>query len=80
MIPYQSLGIEELGLIFDIGMRGFPPRLPEQPILYPVTKFEYARQIAYDWNTTPGSMVAYVTTFEVEDDHLSRFERKIVGG
>ncbi|MFA6012969.1 MAG: hypothetical protein WC799_23475 [Desulfobacteraceae bacterium] len=75
MILYRPLGIEELGLIFDNGMRGFPPRLPGQPIFYPVTNFEYARQIARDWNTT-----GYVSTFEVENDYLSRFERKIVGG
>ena len=80
MILYRPLGIEELGLIFDRGMRGFPPRLPGQPIFYPVTKFEYARQITYEWNTTSGSMAGYVTTFEVENDYLSRFERKIVGG
>jgi hypothetical protein len=32
-------------------MRAFPPRLPEQPIFYPVTNEEYAKQIAKDWNT-----------------------------
>lgn len=31
--------------------REFPPRLPEQPIFYPVLSEEYATQIARDWNT-----------------------------
>lgn len=80
MILYRPVGIEELGLIFDSGMRAFPPRLPEQPIFYPVTNFGYAKQIAHDWNTTSGSNAGYVTTFEVEDDYGARFDRKIVGG
>jgi hypothetical protein len=80
MILYRPIGIEELSLIFDSGMREFPPRLPEQPIFYPVTKFRYARQIAHDWNTNSGARAGYVITFEVGDDYVSRFERKIVGG
>ncbi len=80
MILYRPVGIEELGLVFNSGMRAFPPRLPEQPIFYPVTNFGYARQIAHDWNTTSGSMAGYVTMFTVDDDYVSRFERRIVGG
>lgn len=80
MILYRPVGIEELALVFDSGMRAFPPRLPEQPIFYPVTNFGYASQIARDWNTTSGSKAGYVTTFAVDDDYVSRFERKIVGG
>lgn len=79
-ILYRPVGIEELALVFDSGMRAFPPRLPEQPIFYPVTNLGYARQIAGDWNTTSGSMAGYVTTFGVDDDYVSRFERRIVGG
>jgi hypothetical protein len=80
MILYRPVGLEELGLVFDSGMRAFPPRLPEQPIFYPVTNFGYASQIAREWNTTSGSLAGYVTTFSVEDDYASRFERRIVGG
>jgi hypothetical protein len=80
MILYRPVGIEELALVFDSGMRAFPPRLPEQPIFYPVTNFGYASQIAHDWNTTSGSKAGYVTTFDVEDDYVARFERRIVGG
>lgn len=80
MILYRPVGIEELALIFDSEMRAFPPRLPEQPIFYPVTNFVYASQIAREWNTTSGSKAGYVTTFSVDDDYVSRFERRIVGG
>lgn len=31
-------------------MREFPPRLPDQPIFYPVLTEAYAVQIARDWN------------------------------
>lgn len=41
MILHSPVGIEELALVFDSGMRAFPPRLPEQPIFYPVTNFGY---------------------------------------
>ncbi|MBK1881591.1 hypothetical protein JIN85_04145 [Luteolibacter pohnpeiensis] len=80
MILYRPVGIEELALIFESGMREFPPRLPEQPIFYPVTNFGYARQIAEGWNTKSGSNAGYVTTFTVDDEYASRFERQIVGG
>lgn len=43
---FRPVGLIELGLIFDSEMRGFPPRLPEQPIFYPVLNREYASQIA----------------------------------
>ena len=80
MTLYRPVGIEELALIFDSEMKAFPPRLPEQPIFYPVTNFGYARQIAHDWNTKSGSHAGYVTSFAVDDDYVSRFERRIVGG
>src|SRR5438876_11188013 len=47
---YRPVGPKELALIAASGFREFPPRLPEQPIFYPVLSEEYARQIAKDWN------------------------------
>ncbi|WP_282046681.1 hypothetical protein [Roseibium album] len=67
-------------LIEDSGWEAFPPRLPEQPIFYPVTNEEYAAQIARDWNTKHGSRQGYVTRFDVNADYVSKFDRKIVGG
>jgi hypothetical protein len=39
---YRPVGPEELALIEASGWRGFPPRLPEQPIFYPFTNEAYA--------------------------------------
>ena len=49
-ILYRPVGTEELDLIRASGFSAFPPRLPEQPIFYPVLTEEYAVQIARDWN------------------------------
>lgn len=80
MILYRPVGFEELLLIADAEMRAFPPRLPEQPIFYPVLNEEYARQIAGSWNTKDNSRVGFVTRFDVDDEYVSRFEPQIVGG
>jgi hypothetical protein len=32
------------------GWRAWPPRLPEQPIFYPVLNEDYATKIAREWN------------------------------
>lgn len=61
MILYRPVGLEELRLVAAAAYRAFPPRLPEQPIFYPVLNVEYARQIARDWNTKSGSRVGFVT-------------------
>ena len=76
---YRPVGLEELRLMFEMDMRGFPPRLPEQPIFYPVLNEAYARQIARDWNTKSNSLAGFVTRFEVEDGYVSRFQRQVVG-
>jgi len=76
---WRPVGLEELALLFDSGMRAFPPRLPEQPIFYPVLNPEYAAQIAREWNTQEGAAAGYVTRFEVPDSILQRYERRVVG-
>lgn len=80
MILFRPVGLEELRLIDAVDMRAFPPRLPEQPIFYPVLNEEYARQIARDWNTKQHSRVGFVTRFEVDDAYVAKFEPHIVGG
>ncbi len=45
-ILYRPLGPKKRELIAASGYREFPPRLPGQPIFYPVPNEEYARQIA----------------------------------
>ena len=40
---YRPVGANELKLIEEVGYTAFPPRLPEQPIFYPVMNEAYAR-------------------------------------
>jgi len=61
------------------GHREFPPRLPGQPIFYPVLNEEYARQIARDWNV-PASGAGYVTRFAVRNEFVARYPIHTVGG
>ena len=46
MILYRPVGTAELKLIEQSGWKAFPPRLPEQPIFFPVLNEKYAREIA----------------------------------
>jgi hypothetical protein len=76
---YRPVGPKELALIEESGWREFPPRLPEQPIFYPVLNEEYATQIARDWNVRE-SGAGFVTRFHVEAGFLSRYPAQTVGG
>lgn len=77
-VLYRPVGPKELALIEASGFRAFPPRLPEQPIFYPVLNEEYAVQIARDWNVkAPGS--GFVTRFHVRTGFLARYKTEIVG-
>lgn len=80
MILYRPVGLEELELIIQSGYKSYPPRLPEQPIFYPVLNFEYAEQIARDWNMKSGSFAGFVTRFEIDDEYVARFPVQVVGG
>ena len=75
---YRPVGPKELALIEASGWTAFPPRLPEQPIFYPVLNEEYAIQIARDWNV-PASGSGFVTRFEVASDYLKQFSEECVG-
>ena len=79
MILYRPVGLQELALIYDSGMKAFPADLPQQPIFYPVLDLEYARQTASDWNVKNGQFAGYVTQFNVEDQYIRKFERHTVG-
>ncbi|TKD03355.1 hypothetical protein [Polyangium fumosum] len=75
---YRPVGQAELDLIAASGSRRFPPRLPDQPIFYPVCNEAYAVQIASRWNTAQGA-VGYVTRFEVRSDFLAKYDVHVVG-
>jgi hypothetical protein len=60
-------------------MREFPPRLPDQPIFYPVLNPAYAREIAEGWNAKSDTFAGYVTRFSIDNDYVAQFERHVVG-
>ncbi len=76
------MGQGELDLIVRSGYRRFPPRLPHQPIFYPVLSEEYATKIARDWNTKDAAsgFAGYVTSFAVTQECADRYEIHSVGG
>ncbi len=76
---WRPVGPKELALIAASGMREFPPRLPDQPIFYPVTTFDYAVTIARDWNV-PASGSGFVTEFDVSTDYLAGYKVEQAGG
>jgi len=71
----------ELELIRANGFREFPPRLPEQPIFYPVLSAEYATHIARDWNTKDerSGFAGFVLRFQVTTNFLQKYEVHVVG-
>lgn len=78
---YRPVGTEELRLIEESDWSAFPPRLPDQPIFYPVTNQIYAEMIARDWNVKfNDDHRGYVTRFSVRSEVANSYERQIVGG
>lgn len=78
---YRPVGTAELELIEKSGWKEFPPRLPDQPIFYPVTNQTYAEMIARDWNVKYNDdNKGYVTKFLVDAVVANSYEKKIVGG
>ncbi|SRR5258708_7729205 len=75
---YRPVGPRELELVAASGYHRWPPRLPEQPIFYPVTNEEYATEITINWNV-PASGVGYVTKFLVKKDFMVRYQIHSVG-
>lgn len=78
-ILYRPVGPKELELIRASGNRAFPPRLPEQPIFYPVLNEEYAADISRKWNVKDHGS-GYVTRFSVRKDFISKYPVQTVGG
>ncbi len=78
VVLYRPVGPEELELVAASGWKRFPPRLPEQPIFYPVENEEYACQIARDWNVK-SSGSGYVLRFSVDASFMSKYPIRQVG-
>lgn len=69
---FRPTGLAELKLVAAAAWTAWPPRLPDQPIFYPVLTLEYARKIARDWNAV-GSNLGFVTEFELDDAFAARY-------
>ena len=77
---YRPVGTNELKLIEDSGFTAYPPRLPDQPIFYPVLNEAYARQIAKDWNSRLNTdKEGYVTRFAVSKNVADKYQPEVVG-
>lgn len=79
---FRPVGQAELDLIEGSYNTRFPPRLPIQPIFYPVLTFEYARKIAEGWNTKDAASgyVGYITEFDIDDTFIQGYEVQQAGG
>lgn len=75
---YRPTGPNELDKVKQLNYKRWPPRLPEQPIFYPVTNEKYASEIAQKWNVKD-SGVGYVTQFEVNAHFMERYAIEQVG-
>ncbi|MBL7501163.1 ADP-ribosylation/crystallin J1 [Frankia sp. CNm7] len=76
---WRPVGPDELKLIDESGRRAFPPRLPDQPIFYPVLNEGYATRIAREWNV-PASGAGFVTRFRVDTAFARRYPSRTAGG
>ena len=76
---WRPVGPKELELIQQSGMRAFPPRLPDQPIFYPVLTEDCAVKIARDWNV-PASGSGFVTRFAVKRSFIAKYDVQEAGG
>lgn len=78
VVMFRPTGPAELALVAQSGYRRWPPRLPDQPIFYPVTNEQYAVEIARDWNV-PASGAGFVTRFAVRAEFISKYTQHTVG-
>lgn len=74
---YRPLGEKELKLVAASGFTKWPPRLPEQPIFYPVTNEQYAIELT-KWNITDFG-AGYVSKFDVKKAFMDQYPIKCVG-
>ncbi|MFF9347715.1 hypothetical protein [Streptomyces sp. NPDC014734] len=76
---WRPTGPAELDLVRASDWSAWPPRLPEQPIFYPVLDEDYAIMIARDWNVKHDG-AGFVTRFEVDTEFLRRYPVRRAGG
>ncbi len=74
---YRPTGQKELDLVAESGYLKWPPRLPDQPIFYPVTNEKYAIELTR-WNISAFG-IGYVTKFDVNKEYLDNYKIECVG-
>lgn len=82
MILYRPVGEKEYILIKESNFSKFPPRLPQQPIFYPVLNEKYASEIARRWNTKDNGFSnnkGFVLKFEIDDSFIKKYPIQTVG-
>jgi hypothetical protein len=81
MVLFRPVGARELALIAESGFVAFPPRLPFQPIFYPVLTEAYATEIARNWNTKDeaSDYHGFVLRFSVESAFVNRYPVRVAG-
>ena len=75
---YRPVGPKEYELLKSNDFKRWPPRLPDQPIFYPVTSEEYANEITIKWNVRDYG-VGYVTRFKVRKEFMDAYPLQRVG-
>lgn len=75
---YRPCGQKELDLVIQSGYKEWPPRLPDQPIFYPVTNEQYAIDVN-KWNVSQFGK-GYVTKFDVRKEFIEKYKVETVGG
>jgi hypothetical protein len=81
VILWRPTGPEEMELVRSSGSTRWPPRLPEQPIFYPVLNEDYAIRIASDWNVKASGVGGGQSILEywIPVEELENFNNNIVG-
>ncbi len=75
---WRPVGPAELALLQESGFTAWPPRLPDQPIFYPVLNEQYATTIAAQWNVA-ASGAGFVTRFAVQTSFARRYPTQQAG-
>ncbi|GGO35336.1 hypothetical protein [Deinococcus humi] len=77
---WRPTSLHELQLVAQTGWQNWPPRLPDQPIFYPVLNRLYAEEIARDWNAKRNDPpIGFITEFEVQAEVAIQYKVQVVG-
>lgn len=78
-VLWRLVGPEKTEPIRRAEIRSFPPRLPEQPIFYPITTEAHAVKIVRDWNVLDSGS-GFIARFTLRTGFLSDYPVQMAGG